>query len=527
MHLLSCKKPKRIFNKYINEYVWVPCGECNICKNRRAAKYTALLERERMQHAFSFFVTLTYDEQNIPLLTPGDFVQRVGSPDCYYSSREKDGICITFNDIFLDDKKDLFDQADIDFFNNWVQHGGLPICSRYDVQTFLKRLNKFIHDNITHQYKNFRYFIVSEYGCTTFRSHYHGIFFVDNQELASVFSDCIAACWKNTRTGLPFGRVDSKPVENSACAYCAQYINKCTDLPYVYQQRKLRPFFLCSRNPFIGAFSQCPEDDSKMVNDTVVTQAIRKKASDTSLTVVPLESSYQNRLFPKCPLYGTIPDTFKFEMYRFASRLRAESCKDFMNKVFDLVSLECEYQDDFSNWVRSLVSFSDVADSIYQCDHRQPWKLFDEYTFNLLRRIYYTCCKISRQAKAFGISVRAYVQKIIEYYKKKELYLLHEQYNYQAEVADTEPESIACMYPEYLFQNGISLKEYIDDCECTFAQMQIKDSDYWAESNKKTHFKNAYLDSLQFKKDCYFLYCLIKSYYYAKKRDEIIEAIAP
>ena len=73
MHLLSCEHPQRVYNKYSQEYVWVPCGKCNICKNRRAAHYTELLERERSQHLFTFFVTLTYSDEHLPMLSFGDF----------------------------------------------------------------------------------------------------------------------------------------------------------------------------------------------------------------------------------------------------------------------------------------------------------------------------------------------------------------------------------------------------------------------------------------------------------------------
>ena len=98
MHLLSCKNPKRVYNKYTGEYIWVPCGMCTICKNRRSAHYTSLLERERMQHRYSFFVTLTYSEENIPYISPGDYVERKSWDDVeFVSNRSDDDICIPFS----------------------------------------------------------------------------------------------------------------------------------------------------------------------------------------------------------------------------------------------------------------------------------------------------------------------------------------------------------------------------------------------------------------------------------------------
>ena len=219
MHLLSCSNPKRVYNKYIQDYIWVPCGECAICKNRRAAHYTELLERERLQHSFAFFVTLTYSDEHIPFISQG-FLDEKANTGIYVGSRERDCICIPFSELFPPDKKNeycksfesvrfesevqndgslkyfcvpyniYYDSPDLDFFNSCLAMGGLPYASKTDAQLFLKRLNKYFFDNVTHQYKNFRYFLVSELGSTTFRPHFHAIFFVDNQRRSSKSS-----CW--------------------------------------------------------------------------------------------------------------------------------------------------------------------------------------------------------------------------------------------------------------------------------------------------------------------------------------------
>lgn len=518
MHLLSCKNPQRVYNKYINEYVWVPCGHCSICKNRRAAHFTQLLEDEQLQHRYCFFVTLTYSDEYLPRLQPVDFEINKSLDKSYFSSRERDRICIPFSQLFDDKHKDEFDEADLDFFYDWIDAGGLPIASKSDCQLFLKRLNKYIHDKITGQYKNFRYFLVSEFGSTTFRPHYHAIFYCDNEELGNRFADCVAACWE-------FGRIDTQYVENSACAYCAQYVNKSDDLPYVYKNRALAPFYLCSRNPFIGTFRQRAEDDFEMVNDTVVETPARKAKDSTQYVNVPLQPCYQNRLFPKPPCYRSLSDTLRVEFYQISRRFRIDSLKRFIGDVFDYITcdlLHTELRDFLSN---KLV-FSDVKDELFRFDHRDPSVLFDKTSFNWLRRLYYFAKRVTCQACQFGYTLAKYKSKIEDYYNKKELWLLRKMYEYQELLAPTEVESIVVMYPEYLFQNGYTISQYIGELDCLEPKLYIADCDYYSYSNKKTHFKNAYLDSTEFRVKYPVLHKIIKKFYYAKKCNEAIEALA-
>ena len=524
MHLLSCEYPQRVFNKYSQEYVWVPCGKCNICKNRRAAHYTNLLERERSQHLFTFFVTLTYADEFLPHLDFGDFVgtfEQRGklSKYSFVGNRSRDGICIPFTDLFPYEKyKDEFHPSDIKFFIDYMKHGGLPVVSKSDAQLFLKRLNKYAHDHITHKFKNFRYFLVSEYGCTTFRPHFHAIFFVDHPQLADRFADCISACWQ-------YGLNDTQFVENSACAYVAQYINKFSDLPYVYRNKCISPFFLCSRNPFIGAFSQCTENDKEIIDLATPTTYGKRKVSDVQFSDVPLEQAYQNRLFPKCPCFGTLSDSLRIELYTITCRFSGKSCKEFMNQIYDYITEDWRTTE-FSLWLRSKLSFSKVKSSLFQLDHRNPWVLFDEYSFNFLRRLYYVSRKVACQACQYGLSLLAYIHKIFDYYSNKEKYLLKKQYEYQEQIALEDSDSIATMYPQYLLDNGLSLSDYINELECQVCLNQIADAEYFAMTNKKAHFKNAYLDSRKFRESHPFIHKLILNYYYAKKCNEAFETIA-
>lgn len=155
----------------------------------------------------------------------------------------KDGIAIPFKDFLFSEKKDLSY-----FHRAFHYYNGIPYASKVDVQLFLKRLNKYFFDNVTSQYQNFRYFVVSELGSTTFRPHLHGILFVDDERVGNAISEGVLKSWQ--KNGVSLGRVDCQLVKSAACSYVAQYLNELFNYPSFYEARQIRPFYLCSRRPF-------------------------------------------------------------------------------------------------------------------------------------------------------------------------------------------------------------------------------------------------------------------------------------
>lgn len=176
-------------------YVFVPCGRCPACIMSYSQEWRIRLKEHDKVARNAFFVTLTYNDDNLPLA--------VGTN-------------------FHDDKVVC------------------PSISKVDVQKFLKRLRKSISE-ITDD-KSFKYYIVSEYGPTTLRPHYHGIFFdlpcfsKDSQIQRSQVCKLIDRSWN-----LGFVRVD--PVTEGRISYVTKYISCITELPKEYTP----PFRLISK----------------------------------------------------------------------------------------------------------------------------------------------------------------------------------------------------------------------------------------------------------------------------------------
>lgn len=187
---------------------------------RKRQQWAFRLQQELKVSSSSHFVTLTYDEENL--------------------TKSKDGI---------------------------------PIVSKRDIQLFIKRLRKALPS-----YK-LRYFLVSEYGPTTFRPHYHCIFF--NLPLDSDLYEILTSTWKN-------GHIDIGSVTGASISYVCKYCVSATKLP----SQLASTFMLCSKRPAIGS--------------NYLTNAIKKwhhqnlaDYANNQGFKIPLHRYYRDKIFTK------------------------------------------------------------------------------------------------------------------------------------------------------------------------------------------------------------------------------------
>lgn len=160
----NLKYGKTKLNGCINPHNGFPCGKCLYCLEKRRLSWTVRLTHERRYWSRlgipTYFCTLTYDDVNLPV----------------------DGVC------------------------------------KRDIQLFLKRLRKFYHyleDN------NLKYFLVSEYGPTTHRAHYHFILYGLNRNLSTALR-IITKSWDK-------GFVKVSRVKPSRIKYVTKYSTKFFD----------------------------------------------------------------------------------------------------------------------------------------------------------------------------------------------------------------------------------------------------------------------------------------------------------
>jgi hypothetical protein len=119
-NLITKRNPKFHNAPFQNPFITYPCGKCAECLNKKFAEWLFRLEQESKTSLSGCFVTLTYDEKNLP------------------------------------------------------KYG----ANKRDCQLFFMRLRKYIQTHHKDENIKIRYYLQSEYGTkNTLRCHYHIILF--------------------------------------------------------------------------------------------------------------------------------------------------------------------------------------------------------------------------------------------------------------------------------------------------------------------------------------------------------------
>ncbi len=196
--------------KVIKDFVQIPCGRCIGCRLAYSRQWADRCMLELGYHEQSWFVTLTYDDANLPIAE---------------SVNQETG--------------EIAETATL---------------YKRDVQLFMKRLRKY------YKYDNpIRYFIAGEYGSQTYRPHYHAIIFGLKLDDLTLYkqsaegynyynSQFMNKCWKK-------GHVVIGKVNWDTCAYTARYIMKKQYgvAAKLYEKYNIQPeFTTMSLKPAIG-----------------------------------------------------------------------------------------------------------------------------------------------------------------------------------------------------------------------------------------------------------------------------------
>lgn len=157
----------------------VDCGQCAMCLEKRRNDWSFRLQQETKTSKSAFFVTLTYNDEQLP-----------------------------------------------------ITHDGIETLYHEDFQKFMKRLRK---KNINESYKRnnyeslkqaqketiqIRYYMVGEYGTENMRPHYHVLLY----NIQPTIEQDIETIWG-------MGRVDVGQVEPASIHYVSGYVNTKSDFP--------------------------------------------------------------------------------------------------------------------------------------------------------------------------------------------------------------------------------------------------------------------------------------------------------
>lgn len=276
-----CQHRSFITNRYTGARIAVDCGQCDYCIHKKAQKASMRVKTAGSAFKYSFFVTLTYDNEHIPLMSckvlHSDYDDAIGiSGDIHFGhefhryipvseyqcddssmlrhiffeqvqgtvpfDREikeyapiKDNWFLSMDAIrsFIH-KTQSVDKTDYPASKEYGRDNLIPFLNYVDVQNYIKRLRKYLYSQLG-SYETLYFYAVGEYGPVHFRPHYHILLFTNSEEVSKVLRHCHDKSWK-------FGRSDFQIARGGASSYVSSYINSLSAAPLLYRScRAFRP----------------------------------------------------------------------------------------------------------------------------------------------------------------------------------------------------------------------------------------------------------------------------------------------
>lgn len=276
-----CQHRSFITNKYTGARIAVDCGQCDYCIHKKAKKSSMRVKTAGSAFKYSFFVTLTYDNEHIPLMNckvlHSEYEDVVGiSGDIHFGNEHHQYIPVSeykcddnsaLRHIFFEQVQGTvpFDREIKEYVpvkDNWFlsmdairsfiyktqsvektlypaaeQYGLgnlIPFLNYVDIQNYIKRLRKYLF-NFLGSYETLHFYAVGEYGPVHFRPHYHLLLFTNSDKVSKVLRYCHDKSWK-------FGRSDFQHSAGGAGSYVASYVNSLCAAPLLYRScRAFRP----------------------------------------------------------------------------------------------------------------------------------------------------------------------------------------------------------------------------------------------------------------------------------------------
>lgn len=235
-----------IWSKFENKmisHVLLPCGKCAACINRKIQEWTFRLDNERINSAVTYFVTLTYDNEHVPINKYGKMELRKS------------------------DLQNFFKKLRYDHSNN-PDYG---IFENHYFRTDLKR-------------EKLRYYAVGEYGTLRSRPHFHLVIF--------------NACRVSIEENWEMGEVDIQiPRSSQAIGYVIKYLHKRI---YKKTPGNVKPeFSIMSKGIGLGYVDKMKSFHKK--NPDIL------YTSNETRTLVPMSKFYRQRLFTEEERADQIP----------------------------------------------------------------------------------------------------------------------------------------------------------------------------------------------------------------------------
>lgn len=277
-----CQHRSFITNRYTGARIAVDCGQCDYCIHKKAKKASMRVKTAGSAFKYSYFVTLTYDNEHVPLFNcevlDNVYDDVLGiSGDTHFGYEKHSFVPVSeyncadssqLRHIFFTQVQGTipYNRASSQYESvkdNWFlsmdairsfiaktqtsspygregslsdKYGNnlLPFLNYVDIQNYIKRLRKHLFQTLG-SYETLHFYAVGEYGPVHFRPHYHLLLFTNSDQVSQVLRYCHDKSWK-------FGRSDFQRSAGGAGSYVASYVNSLCAAPLLYRScRAFRP----------------------------------------------------------------------------------------------------------------------------------------------------------------------------------------------------------------------------------------------------------------------------------------------
>ena len=498
-----CQHRSFITNRYTGARIAVDCGQCDYCIHKRAKKASMRVKTAGSAFKYSYFVTLTYDNEHIPLMNckvlHSEYEDVVGiSGDIHFGDEYHTYIPVSeyqcddnsmLRHIFFEQVQGTvpFDREIKEYSpvqDNWflsmdairsfiyktqsVDKTNYPVSEQYgrdnlipflnyvDVQNYIKRLRKHLSQKLG-SYETLHFYAVGEYGPVHFRPHYHILLFTNSEKVSEVLRYCHDKSWK-------FGRSDFQVARGGASSYVSSYVNSLSSAPLLYRScRAFKPRSRASLGFFEKGCDFVEDEDTyaqiEQKIDSVVNGRVYNFNGISVRSTPPL--SYIRTLLPRFSSARNDDSTAIARVLRAVhttpKRIAKYGFIDFkQNSILSLVRTYYQYlkvnpilTDDDKIILHSARCLTRFCNSSSDVD-------IESY-INKLYRLFLYVYKFFRNwhLPLFGSDISAYSGRImfiiktgIEYEKKADYESLRDAYNLRSQY----PEISDCMFA--LPQNG-------------------------------------------------------------------------
>lgn len=414
--LTYCLHPTTYYNKYLQEEIVTGCGKCAACLNKRSERLKSLVDLHATAFKFCYYVTLTYNQQNIPF---GWLCHDEEKTYLY----DEDGVVLSSCPRLSDEDLHKLYVKVQSKEGHALPYGAIPYLRSHDVRLFLIRLrqrvsckkHRVVKQHDTKKYRleinkfrtdeKFTYYLIGEYGPETFRPHFHLLFFFNEYCTLQALEHHLCEAW-------PYGHCDKTLSDLHVVNYITNYVTGTSYLPSLYASPSVRPF---ARKSIRFGFDAQESHKVQIIDFEFYRNRGFNKTIGGKDRFFRFTTNFASSIYPKITGLGQIPFDCLFARYQLFDRLR-EELNVASTSVIDIISA-CQVAQQ-SNYNPKCLH--NALLDLYYFDFSQTNNP-DALSFNTLYCVLLSSKRFCQNVQFLKLNPKNYAKRIIDFWQSEKL----------------------------------------------------------------------------------------------------------